>query len=533
MKQHITGLMVMLSACLGLLGEVAVGSAEDPLGVSQNVDRATQVTFNTTLEQYIEGNAPVVRLALNGPLVDDMYMQVLVWDQRKSPARLIFKQTLKGEPSPNGTYMISRRQLNDLEPGKYLMQVALYQAGSTGLRLVDLVKQPFKVLRTPPPVMEDPAPPTTAEPDPTPPSETPTDAAPDSPETPTDATPDSPEAPTDAVPDSPEAPTDAAPDSPDATDDTDVPIVIDEPLAPDVTDVPTVPDVPTAPDVPADPPPTNVAKQVVWDLTPQDGKTYSNLILRGGVRAVWQSVNNVTFIDCDFRDAAVLLTVQARDDGSDASRNWRFVRCTFKGATRDDWGHSHGAFLQGVDNFVFSNCVFSDNGWLGNARFNQNHNVYLLDVGAVTFSNCTFDRAAAQGIKGLGYRRLEVDNCTFSGNLIDIGSDDRSASGALIVRNCRFYNTGGVDSIGLTIGWSLALEHYNNDLISVLIEDCKWSGPAVSSNTWAVKLAGGGVKSAQIIDCDFSQWKINTDVWPKIVNQIGGRLLIKNSTGID
>ncbi|MCC6683395.1 MAG: right-handed parallel beta-helix repeat-containing protein [Phycisphaeraceae bacterium] len=272
-------------------------------------------------------------------------------------------------------------------------------------------------------------------------------------------------------------------------------------------------------------------KQEVWNLIPQSNTTYSNLILRGGVRAVWQSINNVTFIDCDFRDSTVMVTVQARDDGSDASSNWKFIRCTFVGATRSDWGHSHGAFLQGADKFVFTNCVFSFNGWLGEQRFNQNHNVYMLDVGEVTFSGCIFHRGAAQGLKGLGYRKLEVTGCVFSGNLIDIGSDDRSASNILIVRNCRFYNVGGQDSVGNTLGWSLALEHYNNPLNYVLIQGCKWYGPAVTFNAWAAKLAGSGVHSATISDCDLTSWQITTSTWPKIVNYIGTRLTMTNIIG--
>ncbi|MCC6683293.1 MAG: right-handed parallel beta-helix repeat-containing protein [Phycisphaeraceae bacterium] len=275
-----------------------------------------------------------------------------------------------------------------------------------------------------------------------------------------------------------------------------------------------------------------IRKRVVWNLQPQPGRTYRNLIIRGGVRVAWQSINDVTFIDCDFRSAAVLLTVQARDDGSDASKNWKFIRCTFVGATRDDWGHSHGAFLQGVDNFTFQNCLFKNNGWLDEARFNQNHNVYMLDVHTVRFYNCTFQRAAAQGLKALGYKRVVVDGCTFRGNLIDIGSDDRSASGYLIVRNSHFYNTGGVDSIGQTLGWSLALEHYNNDLKQVQIRKCTWHQPAVNTNVWAMKFAGGELHSAEVVGCDLRQWKVNTNIWPKVVNGIGGRLQISGSTGV-
>ncbi|MCC6683294.1 MAG: right-handed parallel beta-helix repeat-containing protein [Phycisphaeraceae bacterium] len=499
MKQRISSLCFTLSLCLGLLSS-AVTATGDMLFDTRSGLRARQVSFvGDSFASYIEGNAPSVRLVLDGTLFSDMFMHVLVWDQSRAATSLTFKQVLTGDPKPNGSYLISRSKLNALPPGNYLMQVKLYQVSSNGVVVVSMLQQSFTVQIKPPAEPQEPAAPPTVDPDPDPTPEEPPVVIPDEPLEPDDT----------VLPEEPEEP--EAPDEPDT---------------PDVQDVPQEP---APPQEPNDPPPTNAVKQVVWNLAPQDGQTYRDLTLRGGVRAVWQSVNDVTFIDCDFRDAAVLLTVQARDDGSDASRNWRFVRCTFVGATRDDWGHSHGAFLQGVDNFVFSDCTFSGNGWLGRARFNQNHNVYLLDVGAVTFTGCTFDRAAAQGVKGLGYRRLEVSDCTFSGNLIDIGSDDRSASGYLIVRNSRFYNTGGVDSIGLTIGWSLALEHYNNDLNSILIQDCQWFAPAVDNNVWAMKFAGGRVRSAQVIGCDLRQWKVNTSVWPKIVNHIGGRLTIKDT----
>src|SRR5690606_17518024 len=143
----------------------------------------------------------------------------------------------------------------------------------------------------------------------------------------------------------------------------------------------------------------------------QSGKTYSNLVIHGGIRAIWTRIDNVTFIDCDFVDAQTHVTVQLRRDSSDSADNWRFIRCSFTGATRDDWGHAHGVFLEHVGTFTFEDCVFQDNGWLygpGNSkgRFNQNHHVYLVNVGNVTFDRCSFNRASAQGIKARGFWKL-------------------------------------------------------------------------------------------------------------------------------
>ncbi len=464
-RQHAAFLYI---CTISLVLTAVVGRVWSASRISQSNDagRAGQVTFDTgAIGSFIQGDAPAVRLALDGRLWFDMYLRVLVWDLRKARPTLAFSQKITSATRSNNTCLLPRNKFNSLSPGNYQLEVELCQTTYPGIRVVSQIEQMFTVVTTPPP-------------------------------------------PPLIVPELQSLSTTSASQEP-TTPANDTSVVIDQPLQ------------------------STATKQEVWNLIPQAGQTYSNLILRGGVRAVWQTIDNVTFIDCDFRDAGVLLTVQARDDGSDACHNWKFIRCSFVGATRSDWGHSHGAFLQGADNFVFTNCVFSFNGWLDGARFNQNHNIYLLNVGNLTFSGCAFHRAAAQGIKGLGYRRLEVNGCVFSGNLIDIGSDDRLASGVLIVRNCRFYNVGGQDSVGNTLGWSLALEHYNNPLNYVLIQNCKWYGPAVSTNAWTVKLAGNGVQSASISDCDLTEWHINTQTWPKIVNYIGTRLTMTNIVGLE
>ncbi|MCC6682072.1 MAG: right-handed parallel beta-helix repeat-containing protein [Phycisphaeraceae bacterium] len=465
---------ILLFCAINLVLATVAGrvSAADRLSQANDSDRAGQVTFDSEpLGGFVQGHAPSQRLSLDGQLWFDQHLRVLVWEQSRPKATVAFMQNIAAKARSTGGYVLPRARLNSLAPGNYRLEVQLRQASFAGYKVISQIEQSFTV---------ETAPPTATEPDAPAP-----------------------------VPASEPQILESATDSQEPTlPANNVAATADQTLQ------------------------STSTKQVVWNLTPKANTTYSNLILRGGVTAIWRTVDNVTFIDCDFRDAAVLLTVQARDDGSDACHNWQFIRCTFVGATRSDWGHSHGAFVQGADNFTFTNCVFSYNGWLGEQRFNQNHNIYLLDVGDVTFTNCVFHRGAAQGIKGLGYQRLEVVGCVFSGNLIDIGSDDRSASNALIVRNSRFYNVGGYDSIGSMLGWSLALEHYNNNLNSVLIQNCKWFGPAVTSNTWAVKLAGSGVQSATIADCDLTGWHINTAIWPKIVNYIGSRLTITNTVGI-
>lgn len=262
-------------------------------------------------------------------------------------------------------------------------------------------------------------------------------------------------------------------------------------------------------------------KTVVTNFRPEAGKTYRNLHIKGGIRLVWQSVNNVTFENCLFSDGEQLLVLQAKDDGSSNCSNWTLRDCSFVGATRSDWGHSHGAFLQGADNIKFINCLFKHNGWIGTQRFNQNHNVYLCKAKRITFDNCHFIEGAAQGIKMRGFERLEVLNCYFRGNLIDLGGDDRSVGGELIVKNCRFEDTGGKDSTGATLAWSINLEYASYPLNSVLIQDCSFKGPNASSNTRALKFSGGNLKKATMVRCDLSQW-----TGTKIVNEIGTRLSI-------
>lgn len=266
-----------------------------------------------------------------------------------------------------------------------------------------------------------------------------------------------------------------------------------------------------------------VAKQVVTNLQVQAGKTYRNLIIKGGVSVVWRTIDDVTFENCDFTDAKTLLVVQARDDGSDASSGWTFRGCTFRGATRSDWGHSHGAFLAFVDDFSFEDCTFELNGWIGGKRFNQNHHVYMVNVGTVTYRRCKFIKASAQGLKCLGFKLLVVDGCEFRGNLIDIGGDDREPAGDMVVANTRFIDTGGTDSINLTYGWSINLEYSRNPLNQVTIRDCSWSGGVTSgpgfSGLRAIRAAGSGIGSVLVEYPNFDQW--NGD---KIINQIGGRL---------
>lgn len=277
----------------------------------------------------------------------------------------------------------------------------------------------------------------------------------------------------------------------------------------------------------------------VYNLVPAAGTTYRNLIIHGGVNVVWRSVDDVTFINCDFRDATTHVTVQAQDDGSGACSNWTFKNCTFKFAKRSDWGHTHGCFLKGVKNFTFEDCVWEHNGWIGTTRFNQNHNVYLdsrRDADHPTwainenirFIRCQFIEAAAQGVKMRGFTKLTFDNCTFKGNLIDLANDTRSPGGELIIKNCTFINTGGTDSINLTYGWSIHLKSPSeNPLQSATISNCKWIGPGVSdgpgwSGTIGILLQEAGVKSVLIENPDFSQWHGETE----IKNQIGDRLKV-------
>ncbi|MCC6682557.1 MAG: hypothetical protein IT445_16780 [Phycisphaeraceae bacterium] len=294
------------------------------------------------------------------------------------------------------------------------------------------------------------------------------------------------------------------------------------------------PEEPTSPTIDDD-----GTRTTVSNLQVQAGKTYSNLIIKGGVSVVWKTINDVTFINCDFRDASVLLQVQAKDDGSSASSNWTFKNCTFKGATRSDWGHSQGTFLKGVKNFTFEDCVWEHNGWIGTTRFNQNHNVYLdsrRDADHPTwainenvkFIRCKFIEAAAQGVKMRGFIGLQFIDCTFRGNLIDLANDTRSPGSGLIVRNCVFRDTGGTDSINLTYGWSIHLKSpASNPLESATISNCNWIGPGVSSGpgwsgTIGVLLQESGVKSVLIENPDFSQWTGEKT----IRNEIGDRLRV-------
>ncbi len=284
-------------------------------------------------------------------------------------------------------------------------------------------------------------------------------------------------------------------------------------------------------------------RTTVTNLQVQAGKTYKNLLIKGGISVIWKSIDNVTFINCDFRDATTHVTVQAQDDGSGACSNWTFKNCTFKFAKRSDWGHTHGCFLKGVKNFTFEDCVWEHNGWIGTTRFNQNHNVYLdsrRDADHPTwainenirFIRCQFIEAAAQGVKMRGFTKLTFDSCTFKGNLIDLANDTRSPGGELTIKNCTFINTGGTDSINLTYGWSIHLKSPSeNPLQSATISNCKWIGPGVSdgpgwSGTIGVLLQESGVKSVLIENPDFSQWHGETE----IKNQIGDRLRVVDGT---
>lgn len=262
----------------------------------------------------------------------------------------------------------------------------------------------------------------------------------------------------------------------------------------------------------------------VSNFTPSAGQTYRNRTILGGVRVVWKTIDDVTFINCDFVDLttdsrSTLLLVQAQDDGSSACHNWTFKNCTFIGATRSDWGHSHGAYLQGVDNFVFEECVFKDNGFIGTARFNQNHHVYMLNVGTMTFSRTTFDHAAAEALKCLGFEKILVEDCTFARNLVDIAGDDRSPAGDIVIQRCTFTDTGGSDSSGNVLGWCIVFQYSDNSLDSVKVVDCIFKNPAVDINTWAIKMEGSLLASVTTEGNDLSQWTGVDDY----INKIGDR----------
>lgn len=255
-------------------------------------------------------------------------------------------------------------------------------------------------------------------------------------------------------------------------------------------------------------------KTTVTNWKPVTGGKYRDLIIKGGVRVVWQSINDVLIEDSDLINAADLMLVQAKADGSGACANWTVRRVNIIGAKRDDWGHSQGVYLEGVKGtFLFEDGVIADNGLTQGKRFNQNHNVYLAGpVETVIFRRMVLRNPAAQQIKARGFKTLLVEGCTLNGGLIGIGGDDRMDAGDVIVRDTIIKNVGGTDSNGLTLGWGINFEFIKDwgqgrkSLKSVLLDGVKFIGPAVNTNTRAVKFAGKITNKPVVTNCDFTEW---------------------------
>ncbi|MCC6679859.1 MAG: hypothetical protein IT445_03055 [Phycisphaeraceae bacterium] len=302
-------------------------------------------------------------------------------------------------------------------------------------------------------------------------------------------------------------------------------------------DIPEVADPPTEPQDPViepEPAPVKTAVTGDWVLARllAGQKQFNDLVVTGGVRLVWKTVNDVTFTRCEFRrdDAGFLLVVQARDDGTDASRSWTFNQCTFKNATASGAADDcSGLYLAGVDQFVFNGGAAVHNGWYGDGRWMRNHNVYLLKVGKVIFNDFLFKEGASQGLKAAGFEEVQVNRCTFDGNIVDLATDNRYHCGQLLVTDTIFRGTGGDGGILGIYAWSIDLNFSKNSGVLDLARftRCTWIGPGITKtgNNYVLKAQGGNINKVELIDCDWSQW---TDT-PTVVNNVGDRLEVKKS----
>jgi hypothetical protein len=278
-----------------------------------------------------------------------------------------------------------------------------------------------------------------------------------------------------------------------------------------------------------DPPDITVGKQQVAAFTPESGKTYEHMLIHGGLRVIDEDIHDVIYRDCDFRDADFLVHVRGNDTIEPSG--WRFVDCTFQGATPEpDRNHSSGVLLFGVTNFQFIRCGFDHNGWTESGkRSNRNHNIYLSNVGNIHIVDCKIFNASAQGIKARGVKSLSVRGCEFGGNLIDIKTDSRESGGPVWIDKCLFESEGGIDSTGSEFCWSLHFEHHSgeSELESVKITDCRWNAQPTMKNAVLLTLIGSGIGDATMRNCDISKWQPTTATRDAIMDQ-PGRLIKTN-----
>lgn len=227
------------------------------------------------------------------------------------------------------------------------------------------------------------------------------------------------------------------------------------------------------------------------------GKEYSNISLLGNNANILQSISGhrksvlgnkfQTFAQRFAADGCFVFDAQVANQKDDRNsiKNIKISGLNFISDVKkhgfDELLHHISA--HGVSNFTVENCSFT--GFLGDGiavngatDFSKYRNAYNKDV---YIRNCTFDginKNNRQGISIYYSDGFTIEHCIFKNSTrndmpgaIDIEPDSpANVSRNGTIRNCKFFNIGGLGAIAISLRKSTAENHFSNN--GYYIYDC-------------------------------------------------------------